>query len=556
METLLKNKFVVVYILITTLLLLGRILFFVGNYGGIEHDSGWYLGVARSLAESGKYASFTNTIPVDGVSVSPSIHGRYSVQDNQGYSYFPAGVTVGPGYVVPEAIILKIFGSGWWQFRAWPLVIFILLLLLLFSFIYLIGELSALIIFQIWLYVIPQFYISYSFEAYSESIAFFFIFLSFLLYDLSFKKKSSIPIILSGFFYSFAILTKNLFLLPGLIFIPFFIWEFKDVKKIKKNSIRLLLFITTLFLPILLFESYRYFVLMSGFGVAGYEAINKDISLTFQQNGSGLVNIFANLNLEFIFNKVKIWLDVGIGQYILFWILLLISIVSVYKMVNKKYLRIMTILFFSMIIPFLWFIFISPTGWARHAWQAIITGMIFMSIFLGLTWKKILAKKYFYMLPILVFFIILFLRKDSLDFNYFLTEKDVYQWRENRFVRHLEGFPSTPILPLRDQENLLNYFQKNISEKDKIYYLGWFLNSEASAFTGRVFFPLDRYLSNQKDNSYLILGPYQKGTWSLMPADYVPSKKRLLCQDVVFENNSYTLCKLKKGLVYNNLPYQ
>ncbi len=556
MGTLFKNKYVFGFILITTILFFGRILFFVGSYGGVEHDSGWYLGVAKNLAERGIYASYTNTIIEEGVTNAPSIHGRFSVQDEKGYSYFPAGVTVGPGYIVPEALILKIFGSGWWQFRAWPLAIFLLLLLLLFSFIYTVGGLPALMIFQVWLYVVPQFYISYSFEAFSESIAFFFIFLSFLFYDLSFKKKTLVLIILSGLFYSFAILTKNLFLLPGLIFIPFFTWKLKDIKNIKNNFIRLLLFIFSLFLPILLFEGYRYFVLLSGFGSLGYDAINKDISLTFQQNGSGLANIFTNLNLEFISNKVKIWLDVGIGHYALFWIILFLSFIPTYKMANKKYSKIITILFLSMTISFFWFIFISPTGWARHAWQAIMIGMILISIFLGLTYKKILARKKFYMLPILLLLIILFTRRESLDFNYFLTETDIYQWRTNRFIRNLEGFPSTPILSLRDQEELLNYFNKNIKKNDSVYYLGWFLNSEASAITGKVFFPLDRYLSSQKDNSYLILGPYQKGIWSLMPPDYVPLKKTLLCQDVVFENNSYTLCKLKKGLVYSNLPYQ
>src|SRR3990170_7616752 len=98
----------IIYIIAIVSLFLLRSIFFAANYGGIEHDSGWYLGVARNLAQRGIYASYTNTIIPEEQGDYPSIHGRFSVQDENGYSYFPAGVTVGPGYIIPEAILLKI----------------------------------------------------------------------------------------------------------------------------------------------------------------------------------------------------------------------------------------------------------------------------------------------------------------------------------------------------------------------------------------------------------------------------------------------------------------
>ena len=106
-----RTNWVNIYIFSTAFFFLFRVIFFASEFGAVEHDSGWYLGVARNLAQRGIYASYTNTIREEGIGAQPSIHGRFSVQDNNGYSYFPAGVTAGPGYVIPQAILLKILSN-------------------------------------------------------------------------------------------------------------------------------------------------------------------------------------------------------------------------------------------------------------------------------------------------------------------------------------------------------------------------------------------------------------------------------------------------------------
>src|SRR3990167_7690110 len=138
-----------IFVLLMVLPFLLRSVFFATHIGGVEHDSGWYLGVARNLAQRGIYASYTNTVTEAMKGTYPSIHGRVSVQDDNGFVYFPAGVTVGPGYIIPEALILKLFGYGWWQFRAWPLLAFMGLLILTFLIIWQVGGLLALILFQL-----------------------------------------------------------------------------------------------------------------------------------------------------------------------------------------------------------------------------------------------------------------------------------------------------------------------------------------------------------------------------------------------------------------------
>ena len=295
--------------------------------------------------------------------------------------------------------------------------------------------------------------------------------------------------------------------------------------------------------------------MVSNFGVAGWDGVNKDFILHFKENGSGITSL-THLNFEFIYKKISIWLDVGIRFYLLFWAFLILSLFSILKLVNSKYKSLVTSFFLAMIFSFGWYILFSTSGWARHAWQGIMFGILLTSMNLGLIIKSFIKKKRFVLLIVLIVSVFAFFRINSLDFNFFLNNGDVTYWRANRYIRGLEGFPSTPILSLKDQSQLVVFFKKNIKKQDKVYYLGWFLNAEASALVDKVFFPLDRYLVNQSDRSYLIIGPYQQGTWSMMPQSYSLTKKIQLCKAVVFQNDSYTLCKLKTGLIYTNFPYQ
>ena len=67
-----KNK-LWLYLILTTFLFLIRVISFASDYGGIEHDSGWHLGMARNLAERGIFASYTNTLTEENESIQMSI---------------------------------------------------------------------------------------------------------------------------------------------------------------------------------------------------------------------------------------------------------------------------------------------------------------------------------------------------------------------------------------------------------------------------------------------------------------------------------------------------
>ncbi|MEK7573393.1 MAG: hypothetical protein AAB531_03105 [Patescibacteria group bacterium] len=552
--------------LFVVLIFLIRVIFFAADLGGLEHDSGWYLGVARNLAQRGIYASYTNTITEESPGAHPSLHGRFSVQDKNGFSYFPAGVTVGPGYVVPEAILLKIFGYGWWQYRLWPLIGYALLLVTLFYITSRIGNLYALGVLSLWIWAVPQATVGYAFEAYSEHIALLYLLISFLLctWFITSTKNHRKYLFLAGVFFSFSFLTKNLSFLsfPSFIAIAVFdIW--KNRKKILPISFSWSLFAVGIILPIAIYEGYRYLNLTSQFGIEGWQAINDDLRITFQSGGSGISNIdFSKLDLMFVQKKINVWMNVGISQPIFVWVFILFSPLLLYRHLSSRMKILFAMIYISVLSVFFWYIFVSPAGWARHAWTGIFQGMIIASISIGYLFSEILKnkKKYIYFLFLLIASTFLLVRYESVNLSPFLTQKTIDQWRGVRFITGLEGFPSTPTLSLSDQKGLVDFFEHNIKKNDRIYYLGWFLNAEVSPFVDKVFYTLNRYFAINQRNpeggiSYAILGPYQQGPWSFEPPEYVPNKVSELCNKVVYANSSYLLCTLKTGLIYNNPAY-
>jgi len=549
------------YIFLTSFLFLLRAIFFAGSYGAVEHDSGWFMGVARNLAQRGIYASYTNTIRKEGIGAYPSLHGRYSVQDSEGYSYFPAGVTAGPGYVVPQAIFFKLFGFGFWQLRAWPLLAFLGMLIFLFYLTYLLGGIVSVVILQVWLWVVPQLYITFAYEGFGEHIALFYLLASlyFLWTSLTVKRKGRTFFVL-GVLFSLSILTKYLTLLAGGAFILVFVYDFyKNRGELKKTLIYWFYLTFGILFPIGLFEAYRYLVLTSLFDKSAWDAINADFLLHFKANGSG-VSLYG-IDWEFVSRKLTVWKKVGITYFLLPWILLIISPLLLYQKKLKEKRGLFLLIFTSSLSIFFWYLFASPTGWTRHVLLGLILSMVLISVSLGTLFN--LKKKVGYLAKggVIILLSLTFVTSSGFYPNLFLDRSDIESWRVKRYEGGIQGLPHTDTFSLSDQTQLINFFEENIKDSDRVYYLGWFLLAEASPLVDRVFYSLDRYLEigqakgPEGGQSFLIIGPYQKGKFSLMPRDYHDKKIKELCREVVFINSSYTLCTLKTSLVYENKAY-
>lgn len=543
----LKIKPIKLYIALSVLIFLARFIPLAATYG-IEHDSAWYLGVAKNLAHKGIYASNTNTVAYEGEGAFSSIHNKFSVQDIDGYVYFPAGVTVGPSYVLPQAVFLKVFGDGWWQYRIWPIISFALMLALFFIITYRLGGVIALILLQLWLWFLPQLIVNYSFEALSESLALAFVLLSILSFVKASKSSKKQFYFLAGVFLAAAALTKNLYLINSAIFVPVFIYEvIKDRKKLKMVIIRWIILAFGFMLPMILFEGYRFLYLVTHFGIESWHAVNKEIQLTYQMSGSGVDTLKKCLFDQKLFiSKFNIWFDIGLYQVPFAWIGFFLMPVILFTQKQNRLL--IFLLYSAAFISFTWFVLLSPLGWGRHIYHALMISIILMSVSIATLFKlKGLVVKIFG-LVIFTILVINLVTIPKATGNLILTQTDIEKWFEFRKERGIEGFPSIVLIPQHEQQQVINFFQKNIKTQDRVYYEDAFVLADIGTLTNRIIFPILRYKNerNIPNNriSYLMLGPYQITSYKLVEDDYV-SKSLKKCTETVFKNNHYLICKLK-----------
>ena len=532
-----------------------KVIFFVGPYAGIEHDSGWYLGIAKNLADRGIYASYTNTIESDGVGAFPSIHHRYSVQDKDGYSYLPGGITVGPGYVIPEAILLRIFGNGWWQYRLWPLLSFAFLLIASFALSLRLGGRLVTACAVIWLWSIPQFTTQFAFEALSEQTALFYLILSFVLcaYALTTStKKRNICWLAAGVLFALAVLTKLLLLLAGVSFFVLAILDlFSNAENKRSWFTRWSLLFLGFLIPNILFELYQFLVLYSRFGMEGYVAIWKDFFIHFQQDTKGGQ---SSLALHFLLQKADVWRLIGFRWPIFAWFGLGVGASFLPKDRYPFRRNFLVLSYVTIAITMLWFIKSDPAGWGRHAWHALYIGLFLLS---GIFVEGI---RFFLFHPnprmkwlslLLVVFVAVGFRTGFFDFSAFLDEGTVAKWRELRIDGELQGLPSNPIVTLWHQQEVVEFFKRVIRSEDQIYYWDQFLVAEISPLVDRVFYPLGRYVSRQKSanrgdgKNYVIFGPYQIGPNAMISSETVVNAMNHMCAKMRLSNPEYVVCELK-----------
>jgi len=529
-----------VYISITSLLFIARFFFYISTQDvGVSHDSGWYLGMARNVAERGIYASDVNTVAdTDKPGSFPSIHARFSSQDKNGFIYFPAGITVGPSYVLPQAIFLKIFGYGWVQYRIWPFIAFCLLVPLLFYIVFTIGSWFGLIFFQAWFWFYPQLLLGQSYEALSEHIALLFLLLGYVYLQKMFShQKKLFYLVLSGLFLGLSVQAKVVYSL-GVIFSPIAVFYFSNAIWKKDRWKYTALFVFFLILPTLLFELYRFAVLFSQFGFIGWWRNNIDIKRTWESGGSGTIILKTGINPRFVYNKIGVWKHLGVDPFAFVWPLILIS-----PFFNKKNSFLFWNLFFSSLVFFAWFSLLSPTGWFRHIFPAVIMGMLLISsslnnlLALSVKTKKI-ALSLLFCLFLSQVLIAMSSNKLAIPQPY-ISKNLIVHLCELPNPNKMQGFFSFPLFSKKSQDEVVYYINKNISHSQRICFYEWALVAELPGLIDRVFFPYPR--CSNKD--VLVIGPYQKGPHALQNTN-LPVIEKKVCKKTLFSNDLYTLCSL------------
>ncbi|MBF0207277.1 MAG: hypothetical protein HQK53_10355 [Oligoflexia bacterium] len=598
--------------LLATFLIIARYIPFLNDYGGIEADSGWVLGISKNIAQKGIYASNVNaqTLPIK--TIAPSIYGQPSIHDNEGYLHFYVdSVATGPGFILPQALMYKIFGEGWWQNRLWAMISFGIALVLSFYFTFLLGNYLSFFLLFIWIWGTPYFTIVTSFEAYPMATTVMYMLISLFLFFSYIKKLEKFEcsnelkikmwhyLLLCGFFAGMAFKTKALAL---IILGAYCAYYFSIMLKIIKNPFARFSFrqkicsFSTLCIgfifPVLLYELYRAYYVIDKFGIDAYYQNNLMITQKLLERDSGVNFLYSFLNdLGFVYRKIIIWSDVGITSPVLFWLLMIVFswlfFVRSNHFLSLAKRTIIALILVQISVHYIWFIFASPTGWMQHLWISVYLGMIYMCIVVSLiyvyfdrliiersdTLSSKITKRTIW--ASLFLMIVWGLSYDSIKFNFSprITKGDLQRWNSNEFRSSraftknekiwskLNGEPRSVIFELKYQKEVLDFFKKNIAPCDRIFTVNGFVVPEISLMTNKVFFPLSTfswYLNEKNDKCsngkfYLIMNSYIYGLspWKVcfFSVDaYVDKIIKDYCSQIVFSNYQYMMCLMPRGI--------
>lgn len=515
---------------------------FASEHGGIEYDSGLYVGIARNLATKGKYATYTNRSIEEGRGVVRTIEGREQVQDEEGFVYYTGYITIGPGYVLPEALILSLFGSDFWQFRAWPLIAYALLTILSIYITFRLGGIFAATLFALWLWFVPTLFIN-TFEAYAEHIAVLYTFLGIALYDYAVRKNNRVWMLVSGVCIALAFLTKTFFLLAVL---PFMLLGIVDLVQGKTREWWKLwvMFFAGFILPILLFYGVRSLDLFLRFGSDAVVSVFEDEFVHFAKGGSG-ASTFAKLlhgdvSSLFVQGKLAMWSQIGISHIHSGAISLLFAWLAVlgvpFLALRKKQWRMFFLLYGCMLATAIWYAFFVETPWVRYAFLAFPIAMILLSagcVRIALIHTSIWIRGAVFLLCIAC----VQLNFSWLDGSFVFNKDDMQVWVERSRMRAEQSIPHVPIFPLEEQREVREFFENHVSPQERIFYVDQFSVPEISAITDTVFYDIARRdgMPRSSGKEYIIIGPYQRGSLSWFSRS---------CEGALFESDSYQICEL------------
>lgn len=478
---------------VLALVLVARMGVFAGVHGGVEHDSGWYIGVARNLAQRGIYAAYTSTASTSAAGVSMGIHGRETLQDEEGFDYFYPGVTVGPGYVVPQAVCFKVLGYGEWARRAWPMLGMFGLLVVVLHLLWRAGGPVAAGLMVVWLWVTPRLTFTYAYEAFSEHIALMFALLGVWVGLKGAEKENTGRwwLFWPGVLLGMAYMTKTL---AGLLVVGAMVLALVEVRRrkvgVREAGVQVGLFVVGVALPAVVFGVYRYVAIVGKFGTEGYAANERSFARVFAAAGSGL----SGLNWEsgFLWKKLELWREVGVSYPTVFWFVLLGGGVWVLKRDGDRRAKALAAALLVLgMVHCEWYLLMSPTGWLRHVWFGVVLGMMLVCLAVARVimsqagWRRGVA-----VALMLGMVAVMFREGRRLDAGVTFTEAEVEEWNAERYtVRGIQGVPSTPVILLRKQREVVAFLMEDVKAEERVYYADVFMVAGLPPLVDRVFRP-------------------------------------------------------------------
>ncbi len=547
LKNLIQNKrFQGLVILALILLQFSRILLFVNHFGGLIQDSGWSLGIARSLAERGTYTTMVATFADPTVRAGLNLTGDFHIQDAEGRVYFRSDR---PALIIPQALIFKIFGFNFWTYRAGSLLFLLLFLgvtsiLLWQSF----GLLSS-VIFHLFLYLYPHLLIYLSFQTLGEMAALAYIMLAFILFVVAAQKQKQQTwwFFASGLAVGLALYSK----LIAALALSSLAW-LGLLLLFKKEATRREAFV--FFGGCLLFPMFWEIVqllfiswLMDFKTYLGH--INHRYNF-FQNYGRGIDDAQSPPS-TFMVDKLNIISEISqphtdLALLTMFFILLGGTYLIWYWREQKFQRNVLFLLWFGWLTHYLWFIFRSTGGVTRYNWISLMLGAIILAVILAyvlvqLTRKPGLVKGLLGLLFMLLLASNFWAQR--LAFSPLISANLIESWRQKHIYAKYIQMPSM-IIPNQAQAEVVAYIDSLATEKRVFYALGYH-NGEIATQTGRVFYPLERRVNMPSlSGDVIIINPGIISSWRKPPdlETAILAEVESRCPKMLFRNDYYILC--------------
>lgn len=560
-----KNKiFAFVATLILTAYQLIRVITFVNVYGGLEHDSGWFLGVSRSLAERGTYTSMVSTLNNPAVVGDIDIDQKFNIQAADGRIWFFTGNGTGPGSIVPNALILKIFGSSFWTLRAGPLLFYTFLLLGIASILYHLAGFGAIVLFHLYLFFYPRLSIFLSYEAEGEVTAMFYVVIAYLALALALKKEDRRLrfFFLAGLIGGLAFSTKLLALLSvsGMVLWAGWLWLSRSSKISLQELVGLGI---GLALPQAVWELIQLVILVRLAGFELYMRHAQQRVIFVLDDGSGLGKQ-VHSGPEFVWRKFFMLEEVAHPEHpvtlVIFATILLGGLFLVWFWRKQSYQQnLLAPMWLGWLVNTAWFVSLAKTGWPRHFWFGLIlAAMLLCVISVALVRSAFQTNQSTKMTvrfgPSVAGIALLgligwgFSRQPHV-WGFFLPDEIVPYWLEKRFdYIDMSGLPWILVSPA-DQAEVVEYIKRMPPEATIYYPTAEFGHkaAEIPTLTGRIDYPFNRraqpgVASHPAD--VLLIPPSILSIWR-----YAPSTQQELlgmveqvCPRPELKNDNYIIC--------------
>ncbi|MCB0210233.1 MAG: glycosyltransferase family 39 protein [Anaerolineae bacterium] len=536
-------------LLVVIVLQFSRILIFVNQNGGLIQDSGWSLGIARSLAERGTYTTMVATFADPTVTAGINPDGDFHIQDSEGRVFFRSDR---PALIIPQAILFKIFGFNFWTYRAGSLLFFLIFLVVASVLLWQVYGLLTALFLHLFLYSYPHLLIYLTFQTLGEMAALAYLMLAFALFLVAQQRQAYRRkwwFLAAGVMAGLALYSKLIAALAlsalGLLGL-FFLYQ-------KRATFKDALFfgLGTLLFP-LFWELTQLIVIIRLVNLQAYLGHISHRYNFFQDYGRDTTEAQQSFWI-FAWDKFKVITEISQPNLILAGLTLLIMLVGggylLWRWRNDPLkFGLTALIWFGWLIHHVWFVLRSTGGVTRYNWISLVLGVMVLSIVAASAVGQ-LARWSDWRAAVLSLAILLLLLANlwsqSLALSPLISDDLIEFWRQKHIYSDYIQMPSM-IIPSQAQEEVIDFID-DLGPDARVFYALGYHNGEIAAQTGRIFYPLERRVNMPpRSGDVVIINPGIISSWRKPPnlEAAILAEVEQRCPNMIFRNGFYILCGL------------